>query len=72
MEAGKGEQLQGSTPGTGTFLGSWATMNRPTRPWMPWPPWSQALDLIFVPPTQSGFTASACSALAGHEGEQEA
>lgn len=56
VEAGEGEQLQGSTPGTSTFLGSWAT-----RPWMPWPSWSQAHNLIFVPPTQSGFRASACS-----------
>lgn len=60
-EAGEGEQLQGSTPGTSTFLGPWATMSRSTTPWMPWPSWFQALDLIFVPPTQSGFRASACS-----------
>lgn len=60
-EAGEGEQLHGSTPGTGAFPGSWATMSRPTRPSMPWPSWSQALDLIFVPLTQSGFRASACS-----------
>lgn len=60
-EAGEGEQLQGSAPGTSTFLGPWATMSRSTTPWMPWPSWFQALDLIFVPPTQSGFRASACS-----------
>lgn len=72
MEAGEGEQLQGSTPGTSTFLGPWATTSRATRPWMPWPSWFQALALIFVLQHKVASEPVLALAPASHEGEQEA